>query len=206
MQRPPRHPKHDKRRHTAWAGWNKGTQKPYPCDQPSSPLSASQPELLRKDAKPAPWIIFASKWHEKSQAKTRNREIQVSHRELETERRFEWFQSTQTRLMGLVDLPTHWGGARGVNGAAYMAVPWSVWDNIEQVQVREGEEKGPGSVRRRSPSPKVLVPPIWGGLPRVFHPITIRHGWWSTGCGLRVEDGPIWCTNRIRSGRDTLVP
>ena len=30
--------------------------------------------------------------------------------------------------MGLPYMPISWGGARGVNGAAYMAVPWSVWD------------------------------------------------------------------------------
>ena len=27
-----------------------------------------------------------------------------------------------------IGLPISWGGARGVNGAAYMAVPWNVWD------------------------------------------------------------------------------
>ena len=31
--------------------------------------------------------------------------------------------------MGLPYLPISWDGARGVNGAAYMAVPWSVWDH-----------------------------------------------------------------------------
>ena len=30
--------------------------------------------------------------------------------------------------MGLPYMPITWGGARGVNVAAYMAVPCSVWD------------------------------------------------------------------------------
>ena len=36
--------------------------------------------------------------------------------------------ASPTRPIGLPYMPTNWGGAMGVNGAAYVAILWSVWD------------------------------------------------------------------------------
>ena len=50
-------------------------------------------------------------------------------------------QGSQTLHGTAIGLPISWGGARGVNGAAYMAVPWSVWEFLQlwdQVWREEG--------------------------------------------------------------------